>query len=292
MAPLEKALFAVPSKDRNSSIVARHYGFDGKGGANFQKIGNEFDLTRERVRQIVSEADPLSHLLQKGYPLLDRIITTIAAGLPAPAALVESRLQQTGFSTKPFRIEGILNAARLLSRPVPFRLNSLSKARYIVPTAYPPFSEIITEARQEVRKNGMTTISQFLMGRPGSDEAQRESALLESVMSTQRDFRWLDKKSGWFWLAATPRNCAVSRIRKMLAVANPLPVVEVRAGLERMEGPLAPEKTLLEFCRQIPGITVEGETVRATPEIEAVDCAKLLRGTKTANSATTSATLP
>src|SRR5258705_12478128 len=40
-----------------------------------------------------------------------------------------------------------------------------------------------------------------------------------------------------------------------------------------------------------PGSTLPAVSF-TTPEIEAVDCAKLLRGTKTANSATTSATLP
>ena len=96
MLPLEKALFDVPQVDRNDCIVARHYGFDGRGGADFQRIGNEFGLTRERVRQIVFAADPLRQILFTGSPTLDRVIASIAADIPAAAADIETNLQVAG----------------------------------------------------------------------------------------------------------------------------------------------------------------------------------------------------
>jgi hypothetical protein len=271
MLPLEKALFAGPSKDRDFNIVARHYGFDGRGGANFQRTGDEFGLTRERVRQIVSEADPHTHLLPKGATALDRATSFIGSNLPAPAASLETRLQQAGLTSKPFRLEGIVSAARLLSRTLPFRISSLGKTRYVVPALYPEFGDIAGEARQRVRKHGMVNIEEFLQSSAESNEAGRETGVLEAVLSYERDFRWLDKRTGWFWLSETPRNCAVSRIRKMLAVANPLPLGEMRAGLARMGSPLAPESTLLEFCRQIEGIIVRGNSISASPEIPATE---------------------
>jgi hypothetical protein len=277
MLPLEKALFAAPQKDKSSSsdrnfhILARHYGFDGKGGANFQRTGNEFGLTRERVRQIASDADPRLHLLPKGVTALDRVNAAIASSMPGPANAIESKLQQSGFTVKPFRIEGILNAASLLCRPVTFRISTLSKTRYVVPASYPQFRDIVGQVRQQVRKHGMATVADFLSDQTGKEDTQREVALLEAVLGSQKDFRWLDRRSGWFWLADTPRNCAASRVRKMLAVANPLPINEIRAGLARMGAPVAPERTLLEFCRQIPGLTVHGDMVHANPGIRAAE---------------------
>jgi hypothetical protein len=117
----------------------------------------------------------------------------------------------------------------------------------------------------------MVKIAEFLHSGPGPDNAARETGVLEAILGHERDFCWLDKRSGWFWLSETPRNCALSRIRKMLAVANPLPLNEIRAGLARMGSPQAPERTLLEFCRQVPGLTVRGDNVSATPEIPATE---------------------
>jgi hypothetical protein len=281
MLPLEKALFAVPrsdrdAADRDAAIVARHYGFDGRGGANFQRIGNEFELTRERVRQIVSQSDPRTHIMPGGLPALDRVIAAVTATLPAPAADIEKKLHSTGLTMKPFRIEGIASVAALVSRPLPFRINVLRKTRYCLPDAWPQFREIVNAARNQVRRNGMATISQLMTGQPvdngvGGEQAQRDAVMIETILALQPDFRWLDREHGWFWLAQTSRNCAVTRIRKMLAVANPLPVSEIRAGLGRMGSPLAPELSLLELCRQIEGLSVRADVVYADPGIETAD---------------------
>lgn len=271
MLPLEKALFGVPRTDRDTLIVARHYGFDGKGGANFQRIGNEFGLTRERVRQIVCDAEPRRHFLPKGLSVLEKAVAAIAASLPAAASEVEAKLQRAGLTAKLFRVEGIVSAAGLLDRPVPFRITSLEKTRFLVPSAYPHFRELVGQARQQVRRHGMATIAEFVQNN-SAESAEREQQVITAVMASEADFRWLDRRSGWFWLAETPRNCAVSRIRKMLAVANPLPVSELRAGLGRMGSTtLAPEATLLAFCRQLSGLSVRGDFVHADPQIQTTD---------------------
>ena len=271
MLPLEKALFGVPHSDRNASIVARHYGFDGRGGANFQRIGNEFGLTRERVRQIVSGSDSRLQILSAGCRTLDRVIAFIAARLPAPAAEIELNLQRAGLTLKPFRIEGVVNAASLLSRPVPFRISALNRKRFVIPAECPRFRDVVGRARQLVRRNGMATIAEFTNDVRDGEAAQGEARLIQAILSTQSDFRWLDEHSGWFWLAEAPRNRAVKRIRKMLAVANPLTVEELRAGLGRMGSPVAPEQTLLAFCRQIDGLSVSGDLIHASPSIETAD---------------------
>ena len=100
--------------------------------------------------------------------------------------------------------------------------------------------------------------------------AQREAGLMSAILSSQPDFRWLDHRSGWFWFAGT-RNRAVVRVRKMLAVANPLGVNELRAGLGRMGSPLAPARTLLALCRQIDGLWVRGDMIYANPGIESAE---------------------
>jgi hypothetical protein len=271
MLPLEKALFNVPPGDRNASIVARHYGFDGRGGANFQRTGNEFGLTRERVRQIVSASDPCRQVLPAGWPALDRVIAFIAAGLPGPAAEVESNMQRAGLTLKPFRIEGVVNAANLVSRPVPFRISALNKKRFVIPAECPKFRDVVGHARQLVRRNGMATIAEFTNELLAGEAAQGEADLIEAILSSQPDFRWLDRHSGWFWLAEAPRNRAVKRIRKMLAVANPLTVEELRAGLGRMGSIIAPAQTLLTFCRQIDGLSVSGDLIHASPSIKTAD---------------------
>jgi hypothetical protein len=271
MLPLEEALFSVPPGDRDAGIAARHYGFDGRGGADFQRIGNELGLSRERVRQIVSGSDPLSLVQRAGSPTLERVIAFITASLPLPAEEMEMKLHLAGFSTKPFRIEGILNVAGLFRRAIPFRIDAWKKIRYVIPASWPRLRSFITRARRDVRRHGMARIADFGSDSPPAAGAQREAGLISAILSSQSDFRWLEPGSGWFWLAGTRRNRAVGRVRKMLAVANPLALSELRLGLGRMGSPPAPGRTLLEFCRQIDGLSVRGELIYANPCIESAD---------------------
>ena len=53
---LETELLDVLGTGRDAQIVARYHGFDGLGGGTLQGVGREVGLTRERVRQIVTEA--------------------------------------------------------------------------------------------------------------------------------------------------------------------------------------------------------------------------------------------
>jgi len=269
--PLEKALFGIPPEDRDAAIVARHYGFDGRGGANFQRIGVEFDLTRERVRQIVAQSDPRTHLRSGCPAVLDRIVASVTESFPAPAIELEKKLEMEGLTMKPFRIEGVVSIAGLLSVRLPFRVSALRKTRFVMPASWPLFREIVNAAHNQVRRHGMATVRQLIDDDGDSDRAQRDAAMIETILTAQPDFRWLDRTAGWFWLAETHRNCAVTRIRKMLAVANPLSVGEIRAGLGRMGSPLAPERSLLELCRQIEGLSVRGDMVCAEPGIETAE---------------------
>jgi hypothetical protein len=267
MLPLEEALFVIPLKDRTSTMVARHYGLDGRGGANFQCIGTEFGLTRERVRQIVSKAGPCCQILPEGGPFLDRVIAFIAASLPAPAEEIETKLRLQGLTRLAFRIEGIVNVATLMGRPVPFRIGTLSGKRFVLPIAGPSFSHVVGRSRRKVRRDGMAMIADFMSDSQSRKTPQVQANLIETILASQPDFRWLDRRAGWFWLGGRRSNSAVRRIRKMLSVANPLDVRELRCGLERGTSRIAPASALLELCRQIEGLSVCGNLIHAIPPV-------------------------
>ncbi len=143
----------------------RHYGLDGKGGANFQAIGREVGLSRERVRQIVSEADPRWYFRLSGVPALERVIEIVTTSLPAPAASVETRLRAEGVTSQLFRLEGIIEIAALLQRKAPFRVTRLKGKRFVVGIDYPRFQDIVSKARRTVRRHGMALLERVPAGR-------------------------------------------------------------------------------------------------------------------------------
>jgi hypothetical protein len=93
-------------------------------------------------------------------------------------------------------------------------------------------------------------------------------------LGLQPGFRWLDETSGWFWFSNPYRNPLVNRVMKLLSVANPVRASALRVGIlrdRRMRGVSVPGNVLLHLCRQVPGLHVRGDAVRAERKLEPED---------------------
>jgi Bacterial RNA polymerase, alpha chain C terminal domain len=118
--------------DRNVRIAAQHYGFDGAGGATLNAVGEVYDISRERVRQICFRFEREVKHKKCDTPLLDKAFISVASRLPAPAEVVEAALQQEGITRSKFRLEGLLKAARFLERNPPLALAVIDGERWVV----------------------------------------------------------------------------------------------------------------------------------------------------------------
>ena len=95
-----------------------------------------------------------------------------------------------------------------------------------------------------------------------------------SVLSIFKNFSWLDKSKGWFWLTSTSRNRILNIIRKILSICENINLHELRARIGksyRMEGLIPTTRVLLELCKQIPWCRIEGDMIMADPPIIAED---------------------
>src|SRR6266852_4446510 len=116
---LERELRSLLGTGRNARIAARYYGFDGRGGATLQAVGNEIGVTRERIRQIVAAASQGLSTGRSASPALDRTIAFVADHMPAAAGEIEAELRSQRLTSSLFRLEGVIEAAELLGRRMP-----------------------------------------------------------------------------------------------------------------------------------------------------------------------------
>ena len=96
----------IGHSERNRLIVARYLGWDGRGGATLQAVGDEFGMSRERVRQI---CDPVAKTLaatKPFAPVLDRVLNVAAERIPALASAIEKSLVAEGLTAASFPWKG------------------------------------------------------------------------------------------------------------------------------------------------------------------------------------------
>ena len=265
------SLILESGTERYRQIVARRYGFDGQGGATLQAVADVFGITRERVRQICERFESSLKGRKMQLRILNSTLNTVAENTPGSAEEIESKLISAGLTRRPFRLEGLMNAARLLSRDVPFVLEEIGHKRIAFKAKTRFLSKsIIQTARKSVEHWGVATVEDIasqVNAKTGID-IDAESVIL--ALSTRGDFSWLDEARGWFWLSATKRNRLLNQIRKVLSVTARINIGELRNSIarhHRMEGFAPPRRVLLELCRQAKEYTVDGETVTAEPAL-------------------------
>lgn len=269
---LDLANIGGPMGERNAAMIAAYEGWDGTWDTTLETVGERYELTRERVRQIVERARKRLADKKPFAPALDRALDAVSAALPASADAIEKELVKVGACSKRVRLEGLLTAADWFGRPATFEIVGKGRARLVVPVGG---SEVLTrllrEARRSTEHSGATTITELAATVTGADGEALDEDFVERIAELHPDLSWLDRDTGWLWLPATPRNRLVNQMRKALSVCEWLPLRELRAAAarhHRMEGFAPPRRVLLELCRQLAEFTVEGDRVRALPPLD------------------------
>jgi Sigma-70, region 4/Bacterial RNA polymerase, alpha chain C terminal domain len=271
------------SAERNTRIVLEYLGLDGCGGATLQEIGERYGLTRERVRQICDRATHWLKRLSSVPTLLQRTLDFVSRHLPAEAGILEAQLQRERLTRTSFRLEGLANAMELLHRTLPFEIHEIDGRRMAVhPERVRIVRRTIGIARKVIARFGVATVADVAARITELMSCTTSAEFVTGVLEGRQGFEWLEREAGWFWISSLTKNRVLSRIRKILSVAEALDVGELRSGIARhysMNGYAPPRRVLLELCGRLSYCQIEGSFVRAKP---GVDWQTALRGTELA----------
>lgn len=259
-------------RERNTRVLARYLGWDGRGGAVLQTVGDEFGMSRQRVLQI---CEPIIKKIRRdmpSLPALDATISFVANLSPGVADKIENELVEAGLMSMRFRLEGVRSASELLERGVPFTVESRGRTRFVLPIGAGQWTKAIVRiARKSVSRWGVTTTEDVAAQLERKSGFTIPSDFVIQVLVDRDDFFWLDESRGWFSLHSVPRNRLLNQIEKIVAVAGRIQVSELRGGLSRfhrLQGFAPPRRVLLELCRCVPMYRVEDDTIIADPPLD------------------------
>ena len=283
-------IFASTPSQRNREILIGYYGWKDGRQHTLTEVGTRFGITRERVRQICAKLTKRLKTAPISAPIMDRTLKLISEMLPAPAARIEAELAGQGFTAVGMSLETVAAAARLLDRPVEFEIvavhsdnrpktasakrkerakHNVSDGRLAVrPGQEKAVTAAIDLTKKEAYFHGLTTIERIerAIAKRGGDRANAE--LVRQTVALMEGFHWLDQSAGWFCLSSIQRHGLPKTIDKVLAVSGEVTGKQLHKALSRnrrlwKEPP--PENVLLEFCRRMPGVRVEGDRIIAVP---------------------------
>jgi len=260
------------SIERNVQVTARRFGFDGEGGHTLKFIQSEFEITRERIRQISTKISNGAENKHPFAPILQKAIALVSSSAPDRAREIERKLKTAGLSRKSFRLEGLMRAAEILGYEVPFTIVGKKDARLVIANGQEKAVTLINRATMKAMSHfGATTIQDVSAQVTEENALHVDSRLVAKVLECHAGSSWLDKRSGWFWIRSTSPNRLLVSIRKILSVAGQIMVSDLRAGLSRnyrTEGFAPPQRVLLALCQQLSWCRIENNVVIAAPPID------------------------
>ena len=260
-------IFAATPHQRNQQIAIGYYGWGDGQPHTLAEIGARYGMTRERTRQICAKLVRRKNPAAIPAPVMDRALAFLKHRLPCHVDRLEEEMAGAGLTSIGLRLENVAAGAGLLGRAVSFRIVRVETGRLAVRPHQAELPGVAVElGKKQVYYHGVATVGQIdealaqrLGGRPCP-------ALVAEALQLIEGFRWLDRPGGWFRLLSIAKHGLPKAVDKVLAIAGRLSVEELRAAVgrnRRMWKVPPPENVLLEFCRQTPGVRVEGKQIIA-----------------------------
>lgn len=273
--PLDEELKQISlavTNERAFKLIAKRYGWDGGPGATLQETGESLGITRERVRQI--EADFKKKLIPRTVfaPALERVLNVVQKQTFSSAETFEEFLLSKKLVSRRMSVQGVLNAADLFGRPISLSVVKVNQQSFIVEKDSMDLPvKISRQARKFIEHWGVATVEDVSATVSSMIGSEVPHSIALDILKSQQDIIWLDSDFNWFTLKSVPRNRLTNQITKILAVANPIDLRELREGIgrhHRMRGLAPPKRVLSRFCHALLNCTVENEIVSLTERLD------------------------
>lgn len=263
-------VFGSTPYERNRRILIGYYGWEDGRQHTLTEIGEQFGITRERIRQVCAKLTKKHKNIKKTLaPVMDRALEMISARLPCSAATLEAQFAESGLTKIGMPLEGVAIGAGLLDRPVPFKLVKVDQQRLVVhPKQIAATTAVIDLAKKEIYFHGLTRVGRIEQVVSEKFPGHAATQLVKEAIQLIDGFSWLDERRGWFRLLPIAKHGLPKAIDKILAVAEEVTVSQMRTAMARnrrlwKEPP--PENVLLEYCRQMPDARTEGNRIISDP---------------------------
>jgi len=228
-----RALLLEVEDERNAEMLTAFFGFNELGPTTLEFTGQQYGLTRERVRQIAARAEAKIRNMWRPMPCLEaikEIITSQLGSLFTNDDFIQAARQRE-ITNINFHIEGALGALELVGDK-----QSISKIRIghlqLFGTAdkisIP--SRLIASLRKETSSNGCTNVQRLAL-LIGLDHEDVER--VRSLLTIFDEVYWLDSGRTWLLSNRPARNRLANIASKVLSVAPSVEINELRAALRR-----------------------------------------------------------
>lgn len=262
-----KALLGRVTSNRNLEIVFKFWGWGGDGRRTLESVGQEYGITRERVRQVVAKVERKISRLDFVCPKLNEAASYIEDRAPEFEDILGDELAAVGIAGSHFQVDGVFMAIQILNVQSPIQRIKIETQQVVISGD----DKIVQNVRGFLnllkslsRVQGSVNFEDLLDQTGIENDATRN--FLVDLIDSHSHISWLSDDKKWLWpvpIEGNKKNRIVNFTRKIFSVTPSVHISELRQGLSRHHriAFAPPNRVLLEICRQLDFLDVKGNQV-------------------------------
>lgn len=224
-------LLRLVEDDRNVKLLASLYGFDGSEPKTLDRVGQSYNLTRERVRQLGDRAKIRLAKMWHPMPKLSAAIACVRELEPCSGWGVADELKRREITRAAFHAGAVIAAVELVGVRAGLDRHTI-QGEIIYASAHnrQAIRQIIYELRRATSAAGCTSIERLALAAEWPiEQGQKVRQLLSSIPETI----WLDQSKTWVMSSRTARNRLINYSEKVFVALPQVGIGELRRSLSR-----------------------------------------------------------
>jgi len=250
---LEEELFRIANSldvERNAKLLMALWGWSGQQPRVLESVGQEYGLTRERVRQI--EARALRRLSDHSFetPFLRSAISILRKAAPCPVTVGASEVSEKGIAKGSFSPLALKKAAEIFNISFPVEFVSVDGLLIVAPSGQADnFRKALPTIRRRTSDRGCINLLALASELKINE---KDASLLRILLEASGKVYWLDEEKEWLLAAEASRNRLFNLSAKVLGVASRIHVSELRRAVSRSRrlSMCPPQRILRLFVEQ------------------------------------------
>lgn len=268
------AILTYLVEGRNREIVGRYWGLLGERPRTLESVGQEYAMTRERVRQIAAKAEKTAQSIWLPTENCSKLIKQLEELSPMPLPMAQEFVDKHQ-SPGHLPVESLINIAEVFNLPSQLEVMREGTTAFIDRRdRRPSIHEITMDFRRTTSRSGTISIDRTSLRLTGGLEARDT---IQRVLAGLPETLWLDQENHWATSLNPERNRLANTLRKILTVAKAVHVSEMRqAALRSHRLPFVPPQNVLaSFAEKICHFSVSDGLISRGDGFEPADLGEI-----------------
>jgi hypothetical protein len=207
------------AKNKSLEILISRFGFDGSPPKTLEIIGQKFNVTRERIRQIIKSSLRKLKILNPPTPILNKVFSIVLDLLPLSEIEMNKILKEKNITKQDWDFKGLQDFYETFDIKLDLSVTKINNICFISKINIEKiFNKIFNEINKKISNSGIFSISECLnLKEMYLNNIKKET--IKRIIISKPYFNWLDDSENYFTYYSK-RNRLSNLISKVAATSK------------------------------------------------------------------------